>query len=360
MPLGSFTCLSLFLSSLCLLGTFLVVAALFPRFSKPCAALVVGSGPRSLVMQERLKETLQHVTVRGCLDDEFLGSLQGGCPYLGQLDELSRILKAEPIQMVLIALPIRSKYAEIERVVRLCESVGVEVQYMSDLFTTSRARLQPHRHDPVNFTVLGSGPQSAKRHVKRAMDVVGASLLLLLSAPVMLVAAVAVRVTSDGPIFFVQRRYGHHRKQFPMFKFRTMVPDAERLQANLEAQNEASGPVFKLRSDPRLTPIGSFLRRFSIDELPQLFNVLRGEMSMVGPRPLPLRDVSHFEEDWLLRRFSIKPGLTCIWQISGRSETSFDNWIAQDLAYIDQWSLSLDLKILLLTIPSVLRGKGAM
>jgi lipopolysaccharide/colanic/teichoic acid biosynthesis glycosyltransferase len=145
-----------------------------------------------------------------------------------------------------------------------------------------------------------------------------------------------------------------------MFKFRSMVADAERRQASLEGQNEAQGPVFKLRSDPRVTPVGRFLRRTSIDELPQLFNVLRGEMSLVGPRPLPIRDVSRFEKFWLLRRFSVRPGLTCLWQISGRSNTGFDSWVKQDLTYIDEWSLTLDFNILIRTVPAVLRGSGAV
>jgi lipopolysaccharide/colanic/teichoic acid biosynthesis glycosyltransferase len=144
-----------------------------------------------------------------------------------------------------------------------------------------------------------------------------------------------------------------------MYKFRTMVPDAERLQAELESRNEAQGPVFKIRNDPRITAIGRLLRRTSLDELPQFLNVLRGEMSLVGPRPLPKRDVSRFDDASLMRRFSVKPGLTCLWQVNGRSDATFDRWIALDLKYIDEWSLFLDLKIMAKTIPTVLAGKGA-
>jgi lipopolysaccharide/colanic/teichoic acid biosynthesis glycosyltransferase len=145
-----------------------------------------------------------------------------------------------------------------------------------------------------------------------------------------------------------------------MIKFRSMVPNAELLQCELEAMNEAQGPVFKIKNDPRITPIGRVLRKTSLDELPQLLNVLRGDMSLVGPRPLPLRDVKRFEESSLKRRFSVKPGITCLWQINGRSDlTSFDQWIEQDLEYIDHWSFSLDLKILAKTIPAVLKGTGA-
>jgi lipopolysaccharide/colanic/teichoic acid biosynthesis glycosyltransferase len=215
-------------------------------------------------------------------------------------------------------------------------------------------------HQESHFAVLSSLRHGPKQVIKRTVDIVGALVILVLVSPIMIAAAIAVRFSGAGPIIFVQQRYGHHRRRFPMFKFRTMVADAEERQSELEVCNEAQGPVFKLKADPRITHVGAFLRRTSIDELPQLFNVLLGEMSLVGPRPLPLCDVSHFEEVWLLRRFSIRPGLTCLWQISGRSETGFDDWIKQDLTYIDTWSLTLDLKILAMTVPAVLRGKGAM
>jgi lipopolysaccharide/colanic/teichoic acid biosynthesis glycosyltransferase len=161
-------------------------------------------------------------------------------------------------------------------------------------------------------------------------------------------------------VLFTQERYGYNKRRFRMYKLRTMVVDAEARQAGLEAMNEASGPVFKIRSDPRQTPVGRVLRRWSIDELPQLYNVLRGDMSLVGPRPLPIRDVSRFAEPALMRRFSVRPGITCLWQISGRSELTFDDWVKLDLRYIDGWSLMLDVRILLRTLPAVLRGRGAV
>ena len=147
--------------------------------------------------------------------------------------------------------------------------------------------------------------------------------------------------------------------KFKVFKFRTMVPDAEKLLANLEDQNEVSGPVFKIKKDPRITPVGSFLRRSSIDELPQLLNVLRGEMSLVGPRPLPVRDYQGFHQDWQRRRFSVRPGITCLWQVNGRSSIAFDQWMELDIQYLDEWSLWLDFKILARTIPAVFKGSGA-
>jgi lipopolysaccharide/colanic/teichoic acid biosynthesis glycosyltransferase len=175
----------------------------------------------------------------------------------------------------------------------------------------------------------------------------------------MLAIAAAIRLTSPGAALFVQERYGLHKRRFRMYKFRTMVADAERLQAELESCNEAQGPVFKIRNDPRITAIGRFLRKTSLDEFPQFLNALKGEMSLVGPRPLPLRDVSRFDDASLMRRFSVKPGLTCLWQINDRSQSNFDRWIALDLRYIDEWSLKLDLKILAHTVPAVIKGIGA-
>jgi lipopolysaccharide/colanic/teichoic acid biosynthesis glycosyltransferase len=179
-------------------------------------------------------------------------------------------------------------------------------------------------------------------------------------APVIILAAIAIKLTSPGPVFFVQERIGLSKRRFKMFKFRTMVPNAEQLMPALERSNEAAGPVFKIRNDPRITPIGRLLRRSSIDELPQLLNVLAGDMSLVGPRPLPVRDYEGFNEDWQRRRFSIKPGITCLWQVGGRSELSFEQWMRLDLKYLDEWSLWLDLKILTQTVPAVFRGVGAV
>jgi len=183
---------------------------------------------------------------------------------------------------------------------------------------------------------------------------------LTTAMPLLAISALAIKLTSPGPILFTQERYGLNKRRFKMYKLRTMVADAELQQQMLEEFNEASGPVFKIREDPRLTRVGKVLRRFSIDELPQLLNVLRGEMSLVGPRPLPLRDVSRFSEPALMRRFSVYPGISGLWQVGGRSDVGFDEWIRLDLKYIDEWSLTLDLRILLLTVPTVIQGRGAV
>jgi exopolysaccharide biosynthesis polyprenyl glycosylphosphotransferase len=196
--------------------------------------------------------------------------------------------------------------------------------------------------------------------LKRALDVSVAGVVLLLLLPLMVVAASCVRLSSPGPIFFLQERIGLNKRRFRIFKFRTMTANAEGQMAALDQHNEATGPVFKMKDDPRITRIGKVLRKTSIDELPQLLNVLIGDMSLVGPRPLPVRDYEGFNCDWQRRRFSVKPGITCLWQINGRSSISFDQWMLLDLKYLDEWSLWLDVKILAKTVPAVLRGAGAV
>jgi lipopolysaccharide/colanic/teichoic acid biosynthesis glycosyltransferase len=173
------------------------------------------------------------------------------------------------------------------------------------------------------------------------------------------VLALVVKCTSPGPVFFLQDRFGYHRRVFRMYKFRSMVKDAPNLMSSLEAQNEASGPIFKIRNDPRITPFGQFIRKTSLDELPQLWNVVRGDMSLVGPRPMSMRDVSHFNDPTLMRRFSVRPGVTGSWQVGGRGTLLFDDWVEFDFSYIEKWSLGLDLKILAQTVPALLKRSGA-
>jgi len=208
------------------------------------------------------------------------------------------------------------------------------------------------------ITIFSGPPDSPRLLAKRLMDVLVSAVLLILLAPVFLVVAIAIKLDSPGPVFFVQQRVGLNGRRFWFYKFRTMVKDAEQRQAALEQLNEAHGPVFKIRNDPRVTRAGRWIRRLSFDEFPQLINVLRGDMCLVGPRPLPLRDVSRIDVSAHKRRFSVRPGITCLWQINGR-EPEFDDWIKTDMEYIDNWSLRLDAKILLRTIPSVLSGRGA-
>lgn len=280
---------------------------------------------------------------------------------LGTLADFDYVIDHREIDEVVIALPIRSFYEHISYLIEHCETQGIEVHLLANFFEMKIARSQINKFDGIPVLTFKTTPISIwQSSVKRSFDLIVASVAVIVLAPVFLLAAILITLLSPGgPIFFVQTRIGYNRHHFKMIKFRTMVPNAAQLQKRLENFNEAQGPVFKIKDDPRVTPIGRLLRKTSIDELPQLFNVIRGDMSLVGPRPLPLRDVARFEEIWLKRRFSVKPGITCLWQINGRSNASFDAWIKQDLEYIDHWSFSLDLKILVKTIPSVFRGSGA-
>ena len=294
----------------------------------------------------------QHLECRDC-------GAEGSCPpHLGAVADLERILMHRVVDDVFIGLPLKSRYEEVRQSLVACERVGVPASYSADLFGRGTTDLRTDERGAPVLSLFPS-PAADRLGIKRVIDVAGALALLLVLAPVMLAVATAIKLTSRGPIFFTQPRYGYMKRLFRMYKFRTMVVDAETRQAQLELVNEATGPVFKIRKDPRITPIGAFLRRWSLDELPQLWNVLTGEMSLVGPRPLPTRDVGRFAEPWLMRRFSVQPGLTCLWQINGRSEVGFDHWIALDLEYIDSWSLWLDVRILLRTVAAVAVGRGA-
>ncbi len=252
-------------------------------------------------------------------------------------------------------------FGQLEHAIEVCEREGVEVWLLADFFKTqvSQTRVDDFYGRPM--LVFRRGPDTSWAAVaKRAIDFVGSTVLLVLASPVMALAAIAIKLTSPGPILFRQERSGLNGRPFVMLKFRSMTTDAEQRKHELEALNEMSGPVFKVTNDPRVTPVGRWMRKYSIDELPQLINVLRGEMSLVGPRPLPVGEVARFDDHAHRRRLSVKPGLTCLWQISGRSEvTDFQEWVRLDLEYIDNWSLWLDLKILLLTVPVVLSGSGA-
>ena len=255
----------------------------------------------------------------------------------------------------------RTYFEAVEAVIRACEIEGVEVWLMAEFFQTeiSRTTLDDWHGKPM--LVFRSAPETSwQREVKQLMDYAISALLLLLSAPLLVLLALVIRLGSPGPALFRQQRAGLNGRPFTMYKFRTMVSDAEQLKQELAALNEMSGPVFKVTNDPRITPIGRLLRKFSIDELPQLYNVLRGEMSLVGPRPLPVEEVKCFDSVAHRRRLSVKPGLTCLWQVRGRNRVSdFREWVRLDLEYIDSWSLKLDLAILARTVPVVILGTGA-
>ena len=249
----------------------------------------------------------------------------------------------------------------LQEAIGACETEGVEAWLVADFIKTSIAR-------PA-FDAFGSRPMLVFRTtpevswsllVKGMIDFCGGLVLLTLTLPFFAIAAIGIKLTSPGPVIFRQKRAGRHGRPFMMYKFRTMRTDAEMLRAELEAFNQMSGPVFKIENDPRITKFGKWLRKTSIDELPQIINVLRGSMSLVGPRPLPIYEVEKFENPAQRRRLSVKPGLTCLWQVGGRNDVNdFREWVRLDLQYIDNWSIWLDIKILLKTVPVVLLGLGA-
>ena len=299
----------------------------------------------------------------GFVDEEWSGTRtfrNNGMAIVSDLERFALFLREHVVDEVAIALPIKSFYARAARIVTVCKEQGVIVRLLTDIFDFQP---EPASGTPVEEIAVATIGKSALEgwpmFCKRLLDIVVSSISLVVLAPLLLVVAVLIKLDSPGPSFFVQDRIGLSKRRFRMFKFRTMVVNAERRQAALERLNEADGPVFKIKNDPRMTRIGRFLRKTSIDELPQLLNVFRGDMSLVGPRPLDLRDYQGLEEDWLRRRFSVRPGITCLWQVNGRSSLPFQEWMELDLHYIDHWSLWLDVKVIVKTIPAVWKGVGA-
>jgi exopolysaccharide biosynthesis polyprenyl glycosylphosphotransferase len=276
------------------------------------------------------------------------------------IDQLHSVIADHPIDEVLVALPLDKYGPLVETIVRHCEEQGIIVRLRTEMSQLQVARSYVDDLYGVPILTIQTGPADGWQLVaKRSIDVAVSAALLLALAPLFAVVTLLIKLDSPGSVFFAQERIGYNKRRFRMLKFRTMVLKADQQQDVLEHLNEAAGPVFKIKNDPRVTRIGKFLRQFSIDELPQLLNVFKGDMSLVGPRPLPVRDVERIAVQWHKRRFSIKPGITCLWQVNGRSNIAFDEWVRMDLEYIDQWSLGLDIKILIKTIPAVFRGSGA-
>ena len=277
-----------------------------------------------------------------------------------QLHNLVTLLHDHSINGVILSTR-HTNFDRAEAVVNACEIEGVEAWLVADFFKThiSSTTLDDFYGRPV--LVFRSAPEASWQGIiKQMMDFTGALFGLLLVLIPMAIIALVIKLTSRGPVFFKQMRSGLNGAPFTIYKFRTMVTNAEQLKHELAAMNEMTGPVFKITSDPRVTPIGKWLRKSSLDELPQLFNILGGEMSIVGPRPLPVDETKRINDAAHRRRLSVKPGLTCLWQVSGRSEIKeFKDWVRLDLEYIDNWSLWLDIKIILRTFPVVLWGAGA-
>lgn len=326
--------------------------------------LIVGTNPRAVLFARKIqaKPTLGY-RVLGFVDQEWEGMEEfrkGGYPLASDFERFPFLLRERAVDEVVLALPMRSLYLQASRVAALCEEQGVVVRVLSNIFNLRLARPKGGEFEGEAVTTFCTGPPEDWQHLfKRTLDIIAPLVATLILSPLFLLAAFLIKLTSQGPVFFIQERVGLNKKRFHLYKFRTMVPDAEERQQEIEHLNEASGPVFKVKNDPRITRVGKFLRKTSIDELPQLFNVLKGDMSLVGPRPLPVRDYRGFNQDWQRRRFSVRPGITCLWQINGRNSIPFDKWMELDMKYIDEWSLWMDFKILVKTIPVVLKGTGA-
>jgi exopolysaccharide biosynthesis polyprenyl glycosylphosphotransferase len=276
------------------------------------------------------------------------------------IEQLNSVIANKTVDEVLVSLPIDKYGPLVQAIVHQCEEQGIIVRVRTEMSTLRIARSYVDDLHGIPLVTIQSGPQDGWQLLsKRLIDIMASTVLLVLLAPLFIAVVLLIKWDSPGPVFFGQERVGLNKRRFRMLKFRTMLKGSDHQQCALEHLNEAEGPVFKSKNDPRITRIGAFLRRFSIDELPQLVNVLKGEMSLVGPRPLPVRDVERIDVQWHKRRFSIKPGITCLWQVNGRSNIAFNDWVRMDLDYIDKWSLGLDLLILVKTIPAVLRGPGA-
>jgi exopolysaccharide biosynthesis polyprenyl glycosylphosphotransferase len=328
--------------------------------SDPDKILIVGTGMLGRATGDDIRANPERYDLIGYArmpDDITEARLPAA--ILASSDGIEQCLADHQIDEVFIAGD-RSRDADaMQTVIRACESFGIPFALPAYGFRFNRAR-------PVNAEAFADGyvhylcvaPKPMQLLAKRFFDIAASAFALAVLSPLLFAVAVIIRLTSRGPVLFKQKRVGLHGRTFHMLKFRSMVINAEELKARLMAFNEQTGPVFKLQNDPRITSVGRFIRKFSIDELPQLLNVLRGEMSIVGPRP-PLPNEVEQYEPWQRRRLSVPPGLTCVWQVSGRNQISFEEWMYLDMQYIDHWSLKQDIRLILKTVPVVITGRGA-
>lgn len=331
-------------------------------FSQPQYVLIGGTGPRAQRLAELLERSEGYgVRLKGFLavdgEAEPLEPARSGRYPVHRLDELPKLLDSEVIDEVIFAVDSR-RLSELEDVLLLCDEAGVQTRVAVDFFPHVNSEVYLDRLYQTPLLTFSAAPDDEIRLLaKRLLDIVVSATALVLLAPFMLLVAVLIRLTSPGPVIFRQVRCGLNGRRFTLYKFRSMCENAEELKPLLAHLNEKK-TAFKIANDPRVTPLGRILRKFSIDEWPQLWNVLRGDMSLVGPRPPVPEEVERYER-WQRRRLRMRPGLTCLWALEGRDGLDFDTWIRKDLDYLDHWSLGLDVKILLRTIPSVLLGKGA-
>lgn len=324
--------------------------------------LVVGTGDQTRRFVEAIETQFNWgLDIVGFLDEnpERVDQQIFGKPILGSFDDFLPVLHAHPVDEVIITVSTR-RLGEVQEVLEACEREGVQVRIISDFLGRIAKRF---RADVVYGLPIISISYISRDHlaltVKRGMDIIISLFALLILAPCFLIIAAAIKISSLGPVFYEWNVVGWNKKPFKSWKFRTMVVGADKMKDQLAQLNEMNGPVFKITNDPRITPIGRLLRKYSLDELPQLWSVLKGDMSLVGPRPAGPHELVCYES-WQRRKLSIKPGITCLWQVNGRNKiTDFNEWAKLDLAYIDNWSLAMDLKILLRTVTVVISGRGA-
>jgi len=324
--------------------------------------LIVGDGEGS----KRLVDYIQKYSdwgldVVGFLDGNGheVGSHYYGSTILGRLEDLPQVLHNYFIEEVIFTLPFH-KLEKTKDLLSLCETEGVQTRIISDFYGGLIAKAEVETVHGLPIISYSTTPRKEwDLFFKRVIDIILSGIGLIILSPIFLIIAFAIKLNSPGPVFYRWNVVGLNKKKFISFKFRTMVNNADELKKKLLKQNEMNGAAFKMKNDPRVTKVGRILRKFSLDELPQLYSVFKGDMSLVGPRPPLATEIPEFQ-NWHRRKLSVKPGITCLWQCSGRSHIeNFDDWVKMDLLYIDQWSLWLDIKILLKTIPAVLLGKGA-
>jgi exopolysaccharide biosynthesis polyprenyl glycosylphosphotransferase len=324
--------------------------------------LIVGQNSRSANLANKILES-PHLGLRilGFIDapnDKVRFENLANFNIMGNLEDLEKILRRNVVDEVLVTLPMKSFYSEIYKILSICEKTGVEFKIPTDLFSLKVAKSKITNYDEYQMIDFYTSPRmSCQLLIKRFIDLMFSAILLIIMAPLFVLIGLLIKIDSGGPVFFKQKRVGYNGRIFCCLKFRTMVKNAENIKKNLLTSNEMDGPVFKMKNDPRVTRVGKILRRTSIDELPQLINVFWGDMSLVGPRPPIPNEVNQYDLDDR-RRLSMKPGITCLWQISGRNSIPFEKWMELDRQYIEHWSLGLDFKILLKTIPVVLKGSG--
>jgi exopolysaccharide biosynthesis polyprenyl glycosylphosphotransferase len=323
--------------------------------------LILGSGMVAGDVVKKLRNNAQFGLVPiGIVDDEVHDPGTPDLPWLGGFDDLREIIEAQEADRVIIAFT-RASHEQLLESIRACRDAGVAIDVVPRLFEFLDGVRALHQVGGLPLLSIGAqNLTSSSVAAKRALDVFGSLALLALFSPVMIAAAFAIKLESRGPVFFRQPRAGRGHTSFKLIKFRSMYIDAEERKQEIGELNEASdGVMFKIRRDPRVTSVGRILRRFSIDELPQLFNVLRGEMSLVGPRPLIFPETAALDENWHLRRLELRPGLTGPWQVYGRSQSPFQEMVRFDYQYVAGWSLARDIELLLATLPAVISGRGA-